>query len=460
MTDIEYYNQMKLYIDAPDTGYGCSLITTYDEFTQEKMNQNKSNSKVKIKVLCKCGTEFVISFDKFRHKKHQCNKCSNYYVSSYEDVERYIKEQTQCILMSEKEKYKNSETLLTLKCHCGNIFYITYSKMKTKKHKECNRCSANKAGKKHRCKHETFKNKIFELVGDEYTLLTDYITSKDKVLIRHNCDTCKYYEWWIKPYNFITSGNRCPKCAGNARKNTEIFKEEINEITNGEYALISEYINSNTNVILRHNSENCNYYEYKVLPLNFYHGDRCPKCSRKLKKDTEMFSDEVEKLSNGEYTVLSEYMNAKKDIKMRHNICGHEYMVKPTNFLKGRRCPVCTTSHAEILINKYLIDNNVPFLPEYSFNDLTGVGGNVLRFDFAIFEDEDKSKLKYLIEYDGEFHFKKYYEEQNFETQQIHDKRKNDYCKENNITLIRIPYWEKENLIHILDDITKKQIIK
>ena len=33
-----------------------------------------------------------------------------------------------------------------------------------------------------------------------------------------------------------------------------------------------------------------------------------------------------------------------------------------------------------------------------------------------------------------------------------HDKIKNEYCKNNNIELIRIPYYEKENIYNILTD--------
>ncbi|BAE47738.1 hypothetical protein G8S49_06570 [Clostridium botulinum C] len=88
---------------------------------------------------------------------------------------------------------------------------------------------------------------------------------------------------------------------------------------------------------------------------------------------------------------------------------------------------------------------------ERKFNG-EGVRDGLLKFDFAIFEDKEQNKLKCLIEYDGEFHYKKYYVEQNFEIQQIHDQRKDNYCKEHNIKLIRIPYWEQENLLHILKE--------
>ncbi len=34
----------------------------------------------------------------------------------------------------------------------------------------------------------------------------------------------------------------------------------------------------------------------------------------------------------------------------------------------------------------------------------------------------------------------------NFEKIQYHDKIKTDFCNSNNIPLIRIPYWERDNL--------------
>lgn len=72
----------------------------------------------------------------------------------------------------------------------------------------------------------------------------------------------------------------------------------------------------------------------------------------------------------------------------------------------------------------------------------------MLRFDFAILDSNDD--VAKLIEYDGEFHYKEYYESQTFESLQIHDER-NQYCKDNNIPLLRIPYWEFENIKWILE---------
>ena len=75
-----------------------------------------------------------------------------------------------------------------------------------------------------------------------------------------------------------------------------------------------------------------------------------------------------------------------------------------------------------------------------------------LPFDFYI------PDLNICIEYDGEQHFEpvdfggkgKEYAEKRFKAQQKRDNIKTEYCKNNNIKLIRIPYWEFDNVENIL----------
>lgn len=65
-----------------------------------------------------------------------------------------------------------------------------------------------------------------------------------------------------------------------------------------------------------------------------------------------------------------------------------------------------------------------------------------MRFDFYINEDN------YLIEYDGEQHFKDTngFFKTTLEEIQKRDIFKNQWCKENNIPLIRIPYTRYDDL--------------
>ena len=62
------------------------------------------------------------------------------------------------------------------------------------------------------------------------------------------------------------------------------------------------------------------------------------------------------------------------------------------------------------------------------------------------------------IEYDGEYHYLESTRnsKKKLKLQQKRDKIKTDYCKQNNIELLRIPYWEKENIEEILEQKVKK----
>ncbi len=60
-----------------------------------------------------------------------------------------------------------------------------------------------------------------------------------------------------------------------------------------------------------------------------------------IKKTTSAFKKEVYEKYKDEYSVLSEYSGSQEKIKVKHNLCGHEYEVTPANFLRGRRCPRC-----------------------------------------------------------------------------------------------------------------------
>lgn len=113
-------------------------------------------------------------------------------------------------------------------------------------------------------------------------------------------------------------------------------------------------------------------------------------------------------------------------------------------------------SSGEISITNILSNINVNFKKEHTFEDLKNI--NSLRFDFAIFEGKDKLKL--LIEYDGEQH---YYPvnfggisdkqaEEKFINTIYNDAIKNSYCEDNHIPLLRIPFWEFNNMKSIIEN--------
>ncbi|MCC8068813.1 MAG: hypothetical protein LIO71_03555 [Ruminococcus sp.] len=99
----------------------------------------------------------------------------------------------------------------------------------------------------------------------------------------------------------------------------------------------------------------------------------------------------------------------------------------------------CIKSKGEEKISYLLQQNNIQYIKEKTFNTCKDI--NTLPFDFYI-------NNNYLIEYDGKQHFsiEHAWNDFSFEQTQKHDKIKNQWCKENNIPLIRIPYTRLNDL--------------
>lgn len=107
-------------------------------------------------------------------------------------------------------------------------------------------------------------------------------------------------------------------------------------------------------------------------------------------------------------------------------------------------CGCITISIGEQNIENLLIKNNIPYQTQITFSDLKNI--KPLRYDFGIYE-KDSNKLIRLIEFDGIQHF----EEQNYFTHSLEetqksDRIKNNYAKQHNIPLIRIPYTERDKI--------------
>lgn len=144
------------------------------------------------------------------------------------------------------------------------------------------------------------------------------------------------------------------------------------------------------------------------------------------------------------------------DIKVwwKCSTCNHNWYASVgsrTNMKSG--CPSCNQTTVEKEIYTYLNGNNIKFEIQYTFPDLQ-INNTKLRYDFAIF---DKSKeLKYILEYDGEYHYIPIRGNAYLEKVQYYDKVKDEYCRRNGIDLIRIPYFQHKEMKSIINKYNKK----
>lgn len=158
----------------------------------------------------------------------------------------------------------------------------------------------------------------------------------------------------------------------------------------------------------------------------------------------------VKDLLNQTFGKLTVVQNTSKSTPDRYRIwlckceCGNLIELPSDKLLSGntQSCG-CLKSKGELKISKLLQQANIKYEKEKIFINCHFKDGGVPRFDFYIPE------LNYCIEYDGVQHFKSgtgWNTKDHLKITQERDNFKNEWCKNNNISLIRIPYWHLDNL--------------
>ena len=314
-----------------------------------------------------------------------------------------------------------------------------------------------------RLTHEEFMEKFKKQNkhAKNIEILGTYINNETKIGCK--CKVCEH-EWKSTPKNLLR-GAGCPKCGkkrmGQKKTKThEQFIQELEQI-NPNIELLETYINAHTKIKCKCKIDG---YEWTPTPNNLLIGAGCPKCATNNNKKThEQFLQELYKI-NENIEVLGTYVTDKTKIKVRCKLDGYKWTTRPHDLLKGHGCPKCKISKGEKRIAQYLDNLGINYIYDKPyFNDLVGTGGILLRPDFII------PSLKIWIEYDGIQHYEptdftgKMSEQQiqeRFETGQQNDNIKDQYAKDHNWTLIRIPFTDYYNIEQILANYLEEKNIK
>lgn len=323
------------------------------------------------------------------------------------------------------DSYVNARTKLRVKHNkCGHVYAVIPNNFL--KGTRCLYCAVSAKTKT----DVQFKQEVFDLVGNEYIFLDSYINTHTRLRVKHN--KCGH-TYKVEPASFL-QGRRCPYCAGLTKKTDNQFKQEVFDLVGNEYTFLDNYVNNMTKIKVRHNK--CNSV-YKVQPDAFIHGSRCPYCYGNAKPTDAKFKKKIHDLVGNEYVFLDAYVNSKTKLKVKHNKCGHIYKVQPNSFLNGSRCPYCNSPKGELIISKILNSLNINYEAQKTFDDLRD--NNLLSYDFFI------PSQNILIEYQGRQHYDPvdyFGGVSQFKLQQKHDKMKASYARDNNYTLIAVPYTE------------------
>lgn len=205
--------------------------------------------------------------------------------------------------------------------------------------------------------------------------------------------------------------------------------------------------------------------------------DPCPNCD-KLEKDAKRLKYFIDK-----FTTINENRENKLDLdfsksyvgtvkrgekynakiyNIKCNKCGLYFDVLARSLMYMVKCPHCSMSVGETIIESWLRNNKLEFTEQYSLktDELEELGyplGLLIDFTLTI------ENREYWIEYNGEQHYSycpHFKDDLNdFYSQLKRDEYVCNYCERNNITLIELPWTLKlEDISCILNDLLINKI--
>jgi len=305
--------------------------------------------------------------------------------------------------------------------------------------------------------------------GTKFMINVLDLSKKSGVFVQVKCDYCgKTYEIRYVNYNSIMESDvpkiACYDCRGNKisvskTKHTietirKAFEEKNCTLLSTEYLGYTEYLYYICN----------NGHKTRTTWKDFLRGHGCRECATNENADKQRHSlEEVQDIfKNGGCKLLSNtYKNSNGKLKYICSCGNDKAEIDLSHFERGQRCNDCNETLGERKISQYLKGLNIIFKQQLTFPDCKNI--HVLQFDFGVFDINNK--LIMIIEYDGIQHFKpvKYFGgEENFIISKKRDEIKNKYCVDNNIPLLRIPYFDYKNIENIisakLTEVTKASV--
>lgn len=316
-----------------------------------------------------------------------------------QDVDLFVNENSDCVLIS--DEYKNFETKMKFACKCGEVFETSFEKFKLRNKRQCTKCGRRKTGKRLLLSYADVKEFIEVTSQSGCKLLSkEYENAHQKLRIKCECG-----EVFETKFNHFKSSNQ--RQCGDCGRELQAGKRRL------DYQEIKHFI-------------------------------------------------EVESGSGCKLTSKS-YKNNKSKIRIQCK-CGNEFSTLFLLFrdVDRRKCDVCSQkenlrSKGELKVETWLISNGIIYDKQIRFADCKNI--KPLPFDFVVYKDAERKKIKMIIEYDGKQHFgvglfssdpEKMLEQLN--KTKVNDEIKNKYCFSKSIPLLRIPYSNYRKINKVLEN--------
>lgn len=398
------------------------------------------NNQTKMPCHDEDGFKYLISIDDYRTNRHPYKYVkSNPY--TLENIQMVLDRETDGVIVLEKQ-YINSTTKMKFRCSCGEVFTMSGSSFVSGK-RYCNYCAKSK-----RYDGLIDYQKIVEdaCCNRGYTLLSKNITRSNQEF-EYICNIHEAEGVQTSSYDRMINCKRgCKYCGIVSRgiKHRVDIDKAIKLTEEKGFKFIDWFYSkqsSNSSSKLKINCV-CNKHPDKGIQTIDYQNMKnnktgCIYCNGQG-RTKESFQDELNAHSRN--IDIIEF-NSYQDVTVKCRLCGNIWKTNGIYLTSGHGCPNCYRSSYEKIISKIFDDNNIVYISQYKINDCRDI--SPLPFDFYLCD------YNTLIEVDGQGH---YYPvnfrgisdedaEETFNITKRHDDIKSEYCENNGIRLLRIPYF-------------------
>lgn len=291
-------------------------------------------------------------------------------------------------------------------------------------------------------------------INPNIEILGQYKSAKTKIECRCKIDETIWDTW----PEVLLKGGQCPECnkkaIGNrSRKSPTDFTYEMS-LNAPTIKALTKYNTGKDTVCFKCNV--CGHERATASPLNISSGHSgCPACGLRRQvaartKTDEQFRQDLLK-TNPNLEPLEQYTTNKQKILVRCKIHSYEWKAIPAQLIYRKTgCPKCSITYNENRVTEILRNWGYSFEMQKRFADCK----DKVQLPFDVYLPD----FNICIEYDGEQHYQKEKFEwrdsshSSFELTQKHDLIKTKYCLDNKIPLIRIPYWEADDMESFLFD--------
>ena len=301
---------------------------------------------------------------------------------------------------------------------------------------------------------EEYKRRIYDLYGDDISVLEPYVNQRTKIL--HRCNIHNF-EWMGRTRQMSEGHNGCIYCSSEKRsqgltQNIEKVKEKLKRVCGDEFTLNddNEYLGHNEKMYFTHHLSNGTSHTVYSKPDRIYN-HKCPVCSGLQVcvgfNDIWTTNPDLGNLLSNPDDGFKYMQNSNKHTDFKCPVCGYickDKSINQVNRDMDVRCPICKDGIS--YPNKFIFNSLLQIKDKLDFLD------REYRPKWCKFELKEKIRTgiydiyfginnkENIIEMDGGFHEKLHSKEKYYTLEDIKyiDSMKDKLAIEHNIEMIRI----------------------